>query len=337
MVLGLFNAPHNATGTITTGGSESILLALKSARDRARAEKPEISIPEVIIPQSAYAVLNKACHLLGIKLIQMNESPGFRADVQGMKDAITNNTIMMVGSAPPFPYGLVDPISELASIAKERDVWFHVDACIGGFVLPFAEKLGESIPDFDFKVEGVTSISCDFHKYGYAYRGCSVLLLKDARLEKYQGFSTDKWPAGDYFSKNIAGSRNSGPIASAWAVMNYLGFEGYLEITKKLIAARKKFFYQLEAIEGVKLLGQAEGPHFAFTIDGIAIQPVLNGLMDLGWGINLGTKPDSILLMLSYHHGAIAEEFCHDLKLVINKELSNTTTKSNDKDVYKIY
>jgi len=180
MVLALFNAPKGATGTFTTGGSESILLALKTARERARALKPELGIPEIIVPQSAYAVFNKACHLLGIKLVQMTTSPDFRADIEGMRDAINNNTIMMVGSAPPFPYGVVDPISELASIAKNHNIWFHVDACIGGFVLPFARDLGESVPAFDFSVDGVTSISCDFHKYGYAYRGCSVILLRES-------------------------------------------------------------------------------------------------------------------------------------------------------------
>lgn len=185
MVKSLFNAPENATGTITTGGSESIMLALKSARDRARQQNPQLGTPEIIVPQSAYAVFNKACHMLGIRLVQMDQSPDYRADVEGMKNAITDNTIMMVGSTPPFPYGLVDPIPELAAIAKAHDIWFHVDACIGGFVLPFAKALGEEMPDFDFAVEGVTSISCDFHKYGYAYRGCSVLLLRDAELEQY--------------------------------------------------------------------------------------------------------------------------------------------------------
>ncbi|MBF0280718.1 MAG: aspartate aminotransferase family protein [SAR324 cluster bacterium] len=336
MVFGLFNAPNEASGTITTGGSESIMLALKTARDQARAEKPEINVPELVVPQSAYAVFNKACHLLGIKLVQMSESPDFRADVAGMKEAVNENTIMMVGSAPPFPYGLVDPIPELAAIAKAHKIWFHVDACIGGFVLPFARDLGEVIPDFDFSVEGVTSISCDFHKYGYAYRGCSVLLLRNAELEQYQGFSTETWPAGDYYSKNVAGSRNSGPIASAWAVMKYLGYEGYLEIIRQLIASRQKFFQQIEASKSAQLLGRAEGPHFAFTVGDVDIHRLLANLMTRGWRANLGTKPDSVLLMLSHHHGQIAEKFGQDLNSAIEEARSQAPV-DHDAQVYSIY
>lgn len=337
MALGLFHAPDGATGTITTGGSESIMLALKTARDRAKHLNPDMGIPEVIVPQSAYAVFNKACHLQGITLVQMQQSPHYRADIEGMRQAINDNTIMMVGSAPPFPYGLVDPIAELAAIAKAHNIWFHVDACIGGFVLPFAKTLGEEVPDFDFRVEGVTSLSCDFHKYGYAYRGCSVILLRDGALEEYQGFHANAWPAGDYYSKNIAGSRNSGPIASAWAVMNYLGYEGYLDITRQLIEAKYKFFAQIEALDGVELLGHAEGPHFAFTVADIDIQIVLDGLMKHGWGVNLGTKPDSILLMLSHHHGAIAEDFGHDLREVLTATREGRAEKISDGKVYGIY
>ncbi|MGB1239034.1 MAG: aminotransferase class I/II-fold pyridoxal phosphate-dependent enzyme [Pseudomonadales bacterium] len=337
MTLSLFNAPKGATGTITTGGSESITLALKSARDRARALNPNLGTPEVIVPQSAYAVFNKACHLLGIKLIQMHTSPGHRADVAGMRAAISENTIMMVGSTPPFPYGLVDPIPELAAIAAEHNIWFHVDACIGGFVLPFAKALGEDIPDFDFSVPGVTSISCDYHKYGYAYRGCSVILLRDAELEQYQGFSANAWPAGDYYSKNVAGSRNSGPIASAWAVMQYLGYQGYLDITAQLIDAKRKYFAEIEATEGAHLLGRAEGPHFAFTVEDVDVQVLLDGLMGRGWGVNLGTKPDAILLMLSHHHGAVAAEFGKDLREVLCAARAGRAEKNSDGKVYGIY
>lgn len=336
-VLALFNAPDNATGTITTGGSESIMLALKAARDRARALRPQIDNPEVIIPQSAYAVFNKACHLLGLKLVQMDNSPNFHADVAGMEAAINDNTIMMVGSAPPFPYGVVDPIPELAAIADAHNIWFHVDACIGGFMLPFAKELGEPIPDFDFSVAGVTSISCDFHKYGYAYRGCSVVVLRDVELEQYQGFRTDAWPAGDYYSKNIAGSRNSGPVASAWAVMNYLGYDGYVEITRQIIAARQQFFDQIEETAGATLLGKPLGPHFAFAIEDVDIHVVLDGLMARGWGVNLGTKPDSVIIMLSYHHGAVAEAFGNDLRAVLDEARLGKEQQKQDATVYGIY
>ena len=336
MVKSLFHAPPQSSGTITTGGSESIMLALKSARDRALALNPTMGTPEVLIPQSAYAVFNKSCQLLGIRIVQMDSSPNYRADVEGMRAAVNPNTIMMVGSAPPFPYGLVDPISELAAIAQENDIWFHVDACIGGFMLPFARDLGEAVPAFDFEVPGVTSMSCDFHKYGYAYRGCSVLLIRDKELEKYQGFESSNWPAGTYFSKNIVGSRNSGPVASAWAVMNYLGYEGYLELTRQIITSRQMFFEEITGVEGAYLLGQAEGPHFAFSVDDVDVLAVSNNLMSRGWRLNLGTKPDSILLMLSHHHGKIAQEFGRDLNTAV-EEARSGIVHSQDDGVYGIY
>ena len=251
MTLSLFHAPDSAAGTITTGGSESIALALKTARDRAR-EMIGIAAPEVVVPQSAYAVFNKLAHLLGIKVVQMTDSPEYRADVAAMKRAITSNTIMLVGSAPPFPLGNVDPIAEIAALAQTHDIWCHVDACIGGFVLPFAEMLGEEIPLFDFRVQGVTSISSDFHKYGYAYRGCSILCLRDKDLLKWQGFSTDNWNAGDYFSRNVAGSRNSGPVASAWAVFDFLGIEGFKEVTAGILEGRRAFVEGINSIDGAR-------------------------------------------------------------------------------------
>lgn len=336
MALSLFQAPDRASGTITTGGSESITLALKTARDRARDLKG-ITEPEIVVPQSAYAVFNKLSHMLGIKVVQMTASPGYRADVAAMAEAITNNTIMLVGSAPPFPLGNVDPISDIAALAQAHDIWCHVDACIGGFILPFAEMLGEDIPMFDFRVPGVTSISADFHKYGYAYRGCSILCLREATLVDWQGFSVSNWNAGDYFSKNLAGSRNSGPIASAWAVFNYLGVEGFKDVTAGILKGRKAFVDGVNAIEGLEILGNPEGPHFAFRAEGMDILPLADGLMQRGWGINIGTKPDSILLMLSCHHHEIADDFLSDLLELVAHSRAGDLQARGDDEVYGIY
>lgn len=229
-----------------------------------------------------------------------------------MRAAITGNTIMLVGSAPPFPLGNVDPIAEIASLAREHDLWMHVDACIGGFMLPFARMLGEDVLEFDFAVPGVTSISADFHKYGYSYRGCSILLLRDPELQEWQGFSVSNWNAGDYYSKNTAGSRTAGPIASAWAVFNYLGRDGFLRVTGGILTGRKAFCEGIGAITGLEVLGRPEGPHFAFRGNGLDILAVADGLMAKGWAINIGTKPDAILLMLSCDHHEGAPKFLVD-------------------------
>ncbi|MES0828142.1 pyridoxal phosphate-dependent decarboxylase family protein [Ruegeria sp. SCP11] len=336
MVKELFHAPENAAATITTGGSESIILALKTARDRAR-ELKGIAEPNIIVPQSAYAVFNKLSHFLGIEVIQMDKSPDYRADVAGMKAAINKNTIMLVGSCPPFPLGVVDPIEEIAAIAQEHDLWMHVDACIGGFMLPFATDLGYDVPNFDFSVPGVTSMSADFHKYGYSYRGCSILVLRDAELINWQGFEVANWNAGDYYSKNTAGSRNSGPIASAWAVFNYLGREGFLRVTGDVIKGREAFCNGINAIEELEILGTPQGPHFAFKADGLNILAIADGLMDRGWAINIGSKPDAILLMLSCHHHEIADDFLKDLREVVEAVKSGELKAKGEEEVYGIY
>lgn len=336
MVKDLFHAPDDAVATITTGGSESIFLALATARDRAR-DLHGITRPEVVIPQSAYAVFNKLSHFLGIRVVQMQTSPGYRADVAGMRDAISENTIMLVGSSPPFPLANVDPIRDIAALAREHDLWMHVDACIGGFMLPFARDLGEDVPEFDFAVPGVTSISADFHKYGYGYRGGSILLLADPALQEWQEFTASNWNAGAYHSKNLTGSRNAGPIASAWAVFNYLGREGFIEVTRDIIRGRQALCNGIRAIPGLHVLGEPEGPSLAFTADSLDIRAVADGLMDRGWAINIGTKPEAILLMLSRHHHQSTQAFLTDLGEVV-EAVSSGELRARDRDeVYGIY
>ena len=336
MALSLFHAPDGAAGTITTGGSESIALALKTARDRAY-EMKGIAAPEIVIPQSAYAVFNKLSHLLGIKVVQMTDSPGYRADAAAMAKAVTSNTIMLVGSAPPFPLCNVDPVSEIAALARQSGIWCHVDACIGGFMLPFAEMLGEGVPSFDFRVPGVTSISADFHKYGYACRGCSILCLRDGELLNWQSFSTNSWNAGDYFSMNVAGSRNSGPIASAWAVFDFLGAEGFKEVTAGILKGRRAFIEGINSIDGLEILGAPEGPHFAFRAHDMNILSLANGLMSRGWAINVGTKPASILLMLSSHHHQSAEPFLRDLRELTGRCRQGDSEAVSNGGVFGIY
>ncbi len=300
----LLNAPDNARATATTGGSESLFLAMKAARERARDMKPGITSPEILLTHTTYPVFNKAAHALGLTVKQVATSVDFRADIEAIRQSITENTIMMVGGAPPFPYGLVDPLPDMSALANEHDIWLHADACIGGFVLPFAEALGRTVPTFDFRLPAVQSMSIDFHKYGYAMRGCSAVILRDEGLGEYQTFRSDVWPAGDYASDNMAGSRNAGPVASAWAVMSYLGYEGYNERMKHILDSTDRLVAAINSISGLYVHGAPEGIHFSFGSDELDMIALGDGLMERGWMMNLQTEPESLLLMLSAQHDA---------------------------------
>jgi sphinganine-1-phosphate aldolase len=196
MTLGLLNAPDCAAGSMTSGGSESLLLALKTARDWARAERPNVTHPEVLLPVTAHPALFKAAHMLGLRITVVPTAPGFGADAAAARKLVTDDTILVVGSAPQYPHGIIDPIAELAAIAHERGILCHVDACFGGFMLPWVEKLGHPVPPFDFRVQGVTSISADVHKYGYAAKGASTVLYRTRALRRHQFYVHADWPGG---------------------------------------------------------------------------------------------------------------------------------------------
>jgi glutamate/tyrosine decarboxylase-like PLP-dependent enzyme len=334
----LLNAPDGARATITTGGSESLLLAMKVARDRARALRPQITAPEIVLTHTTYPVFNKAAHALGLKVVQVSRSKNYRADPKDIEAAITGQTVMMVGGAPPFPYGLVDPLPEMSKLAEAHDIWLHTDCCIGGFVLPFAEALGRPVPQFDFQLPGVRSVSIDFHKYGYAMRGCSALILRDGADGQYQQFSADVWPAGAYLSDTMSGSRNAGPVASAWAVMNYLGLDGYRERMAATLEATDRLVDAINAIDGLAVHGRPEGVHFSFGSDEIDMIAVGDELMERGWMMNLQTEPESLLLMLSTQHGAaVVDRYTSDLADVVEGVRAGRIKRRDNSAAYGIY
>jgi glutamate/tyrosine decarboxylase-like PLP-dependent enzyme len=337
-VKNLLNAPDNARTTATTGGSESLFLAMKAARERARDLKPDVTSPEILLAHTTYPVFNKAAHALGLKVKQVPKSVGFRADIEAIRQSISDNTIMMVGGAPPFPYGLVDPLPEMSSLAAEHDIWLHADACIGGFVLPFAEALGRKVPIFDFRLPAVQSMSIDFHKYGYAMRGCSAVILRDQTLGKYQTFSSDVWPAGNYASDNMAGSRNAGPLASAWAVMSYLGYSGYKERMKRILESTDRLVAAINRIPGLYVHGEPEGIHFSFGSDELDMITIGDSLMEKGWMMNLQTEPESLLLMLSVQHDSdLVDTYAEQLaEVAADVRKGQLNRHCNDK-VYGIY
>lgn len=264
--ISLLGGSEETQGTVTSGGTESIFLALKSARDIAQITR-KISVPEIIMPSTAHPAFDKHASYLGIRVVRVPVGPNYRADVEQMKGQINSQTIMLVGSAPCYPYGLFDPIEELASIALEADLLMHVDACVGGFQAPFVRKLGYPVPDFDMSVAGVTSLSADLHKYGFALKGVSVVLFKDAALKKASTFSFDNWPRGRYQTDTFSGTRSGGPVAAAWAVMRYLGEEGYLEVSKTLMGLRDQAREIIEDNSNFRIIGTPELSLMAFTVE----------------------------------------------------------------------
>jgi sphinganine-1-phosphate aldolase len=223
---------ESACGTISSGGTESIMLAMKTYRDRARETKG-ITRPEMIAPVTAHAAFDKASQYFGIKMVKIPVDADSRADVKAARRAINRNTVVIVGSAPSFPHGAIDPIEELSELAREHNIGFHTDACLGGFVLPWAEKLGYKVPPFDFRLRGVTSISVDTHKFGYAAKGTSVILYRSKELRHFQYYTTTEWPGGLYFSPTFAGSRPGALSAACWAALTSIGEQGYMDATKK--------------------------------------------------------------------------------------------------------
>ena len=260
--------------------------------------------------------IDKAAHILDIKVVKVTQSLDFHADVEAMARALNDNTIMLVGSAPPYAHGVTDPITELAALAETHGLWLHVDGCLGGFIFPFARKLGFPIPDFDFAIPGVTSISVDLHKYGYAAKGVSALLFRDAKLEGYRRFSYESLH-GLYSTPNITGSRSGGAVASAWAVMQYLGEEGYLKSVECILGIKQRLMDGIRAIDGLEIWGEPHAYHFGFGSNSFDVFAVADGMDDRGWGTRRGTEPPSIMLMLNMSHKSIVDDYIRDLAEVV--------------------
>lgn len=306
---------HGATaaGTMTSGGTESILMAIKTARDFARAERG-ITEPEMVLPASAHPAFQKAAHYFGVKAVNVPVAADFRADVEAMRAAVGPRTVLVVGSAPSYPQGVVDPIPELAAMAQEKGVLFHVDACLGGFLLPFARKLGHAIPDFDFAVPGVTSLSADLHKYGYAAKGASLVLYRTAELRRHQFFTYAEWSGGIYASPSMAGTRPGGAIAASWAVLKYLGEEGYLRLSRTVLDTARTLREGIAAIPGLKLLGDPRLSVFAFGSDTLDVYALGDAMEARGWKLDRQMLPPALHLMVTPAHAAVVEPFLADLR-----------------------
>ena len=319
IVSGWLNGESEAAGFMTSGGTESILLAVRAARERARAER-RITEPEMVLPTSAHAAFEKAADYFTVRSIRVPVGLGWRADVDAMLDAITDRTVLLVASAPQYPQGVIDPVVAIATIADERGIPCHVDACMGGVTLPFLERLGEPIAPWDFRVPGVTSISVDLHKFGYTAKGASVLLHRSKKLRAYQTFVTDNWLGGLYGSSGIMGTKSGGAMAAAWAVMQHLGEDGYLELTRKARVATLELADGIRRIPELILRADPDTTLVSFgSHNHNDVFAVADELWKLGWYLDRQGPPASLHCTVNaVHHGRIPE-FLNDLRAVLGR------------------
>ncbi len=313
----LLHGPQSAAGFMTSGGTESILCAVLAARERGRKERG-LTQTHMIVAESAHAAFHKAAHIYDIKLSKTKVRADWTADTQAMANAVGPNTVLIVGSAPQYPQGVLDDIPAIAALASAADANCHVDACMGGFVLPFVEKLGRAVPPWDFRVDGVTSISADIHKLGYAPKGASVVLYRDKNLRAYQTFVFDDWLGGFYASPNLQGTRSGLPMATAWAVMQHLGLEGYLRLTTAMLRNADQMREGIAAIDGIRVLGAGTYHLVAMAADPAAKRRVDmfalgDSLLKRGWFHDRQTPPDSLHSTVSNSNTGVMDHYLKDL------------------------
>jgi len=322
MVGSLLGGDSETVGAMTSGGTESIMMAVKAARDFARAQRPSITNPELVMPLSAHPAFNKAAHFLGLKTVIVPTDKTLRADVKAVGDAISENTVMVIGSAFSYPHGMIDPIEELAEVAAGKEVWFHVDACVGGYILPFLSKLGYPIPPFDFRIPGVSSMSADIHKYGFIPKGASTVLYRNAELRQYQFSVYADWPGGVYGTPSVSGARPGGPVAASWAVIKYLGLEGFMRLAKTTMETTKNFIEGIEAIPELYVLGKPQATVFAFGSDVLNVYALGEKMKAFRWYIDSQHLPPCLHMTISPAHASIVEPFLSDLRQAVNEVAS---------------
>lgn len=338
MALGLLNAPEGAGGGFTSGGTESILQAVKTARDSARAggRLPAGVKGKIVVPRTAHPAFNKAARYLDLTEVRIPIGADLRVDIAALEREIDGTAIMMVGSAPNFPHGIFDDVVELGRVAQKKDVWLHVDACVGGMLAPFMRKLGEAVPPFSFEVPGVTSLSVDLHKYGYASKGASLVLYRSAELLKFQRFEFDNWPRGFYGTETLLGTRPAGPVASAWAVMNFLGEDGYLEGARIIVDVKNKLTHGIRNIPGLEVV-EPNGLSFVLyrsTDPELDINAIADGMGSRGWFVGRSVEPAAIHLMLNPVHAPVADDYLRDLREVAADVRRHKATGTLDAHTY---
>lgn len=308
---------ETAVGNVTSGGTESIMLAVYAARERARAGG--VAEPSIVYPETAHPAWAKAAHYFDLDPVTTETREDWRADPEAIEDAIDDDAALVVASAPSYPHGVVDPVADVAGVAADAGVPCHVDACIGGFVLPFLEELGHDVPAWDFRVPGVSSISVDPHKYGYTAKGVSTLLYRDEDLRRDQYYAYDGWPGGIYVAPNVQGTRPAGPIAAAWAVMNVLGRDGYRSLTEEAMTATETIAGAIEAMDDLAVVSDPDATLLGIesSSDDVDAWTVQRELADRGWELERQQRPRSMHLSVMAQHAPVVDEFLDDLRAAV--------------------
>ncbi|MEX2247619.1 MAG: aspartate aminotransferase family protein [Dehalococcoidia bacterium] len=327
----LLHGGEDCGGAMTSGGTESIFMAVKTARDKARAER-SIAKGRIVVPRTAHPAFAKAAHLLDLDFVQMPLGEDLRTRPEDLPRMMTDDTVLCVGSAPAYPFGMIDPIPEMARIASDAGVPFHTDACLGGFLLPFLERLGYDVAPWDFRVPGVTSISADLHKYGYATKGASVVLHRPKANLRYQVFQFADWPGGTYGTQAFQGTKPAAPIGAAWAVMHFLGEEGYLRLARETMDATKRLLDGIERIDGIHVWGEPEMSVFAVGSRDQDVFAVGDAMHAKGWFFDRQETPPALHLMISPRHRLVVDEFLADLREAVatNAGASRTAATYGD-------
>jgi sphinganine-1-phosphate aldolase len=312
--LHLLNAPEGAAGAMTSGGTDSIFLAVKAARDYARS-KGKKGGANIVTPYSAHPAFHKAAMVMDIE-VRRTPLKQCLADPAAIEAAADENTIMIVGSAPNFPYGLIDPIEALGEIAQRKNLWLHVDACVGGYLAPFVRMNGANLPAFDFSAPGVSSISGDLHKYGYASKGASTVFFRTEALKEFMVFDAGPWPLGRMITPTLAGTRPGGAIAAAWAVIHFLGVEGYRRKQKMVTDAREKIEAGVKRL-GFDVFGQPKLGIVSFKHPKADSFALLGKLHHKGWITGALVDPPALHLMLSPVHLEASELYLRDLEAAL--------------------
>jgi glutamate/tyrosine decarboxylase-like PLP-dependent enzyme len=332
----LFSAPAGATGAFTTGGSESIFIAMKSARDahRAKTGAKRGEILNIVMPDSAHPAFDKAAAVMDLDIRRAPLRSDMRVDAPALKDLIDDRTIAIVGSAPCFPHGVVDPIEELSQIALDADVWMHVDACVGGWLAPFFTRIGRATPDFDFRFPGVRSLSADLHKFGFCPKAASTVFFRSGEDLDRSRFRHDAWPSGVIDTATLVGTRTGGSVASAWAVLNHLGKQGYTDAARRAAAMTDGYVEGIRAIDGLKMHSEPDLTLINFGSDEFDIFLVAEQMTARGWLAGLTSRPKGMHAMMSMLHEPSREQFLADLRDCVEIVRSGSKTQSDLKAVY---
>jgi len=322
------NAGPEGAGFMTTGGTESLLMAVKAARERGRKERG-ITAPNVVLPTSAHAAFEKGCYYFGLESRRIAVGSDWKADPDAMAAAIDHNTVLVVGSAPQYPQGVIDPIPAIAALAAERDINCHVDACMGGVSLTYLKRLGHEVPPWNFDVPGVTSISVDLHKYGYTAKGASVIMHRSKQLRSYQTFLTDNWLGGFYGSSGVLGTKSGGSMGAAWAVLHYLGDDGYRRVTEAAHRACTDLTTAIDAIPELTVLARPEATLLAIVATDVSqldVYAVADALWRRGWYVDRQGPPASLHCTVNAVHDGKIPSFVDDLRASIDEVLAASTT-----------